>query len=74
MIAGLYSDKSVSRAQGFYVFRYQYGQENKMHVLPFDESLLSEINGKEVSTVRGLADFNVKKIALRQDGGAVLVA
>ena len=74
VIAGLYSDRSVSRAQGFYIFQYQYGKENKMHVLPFDDSLLSEIHGKEVSTVRGLADFNVKKIALRQDGGAVLIA
>ncbi|HUR31018.1 MAG TPA: hypothetical protein VMZ69_06270 [Saprospiraceae bacterium] len=74
IITGLYSDRNVSRAEGFYLFQYQPGATHVMHMLPFDESLLAEVHGKDVSTSRGLTDFNVKKVALRQDGGAVLIA
>ena len=45
-----------------------------MNILPFDEALLAEVHGKDVTTSRGLSDFNVQKVALRQDGGAVLIA
>lgn len=74
VITGLYSDRNVVRAQGFYFFRYKPGHPHKMNVLPFDESILAEVHGKDVSSVRGLTDFNVKKVALREDGGAVLIA
>jgi hypothetical protein len=74
IITGLYSDRSVSRAQGFYVFNYEPRGDNTMHILPFDEALLAEVTGKDVAAVRGLTDFNVQKVALRQDGGAVLIA
>lgn len=74
VITGLYSDRSTSRAQGFYFFQYTPGTTSKMHVLPFDESLLAEVHGKEVTTSRGLSDFNVQKVALRADGGALIIA
>jgi hypothetical protein len=74
VITGLYSDRNATRAQGFYFFRYKPGEINKMHILPFDETVLAEVHGKEVTASRGLSDFNVKKVALRQDGGAVLIA
>ncbi|MEP6647825.1 MAG: hypothetical protein ABJC12_12120, partial [Saprospiraceae bacterium] len=59
VITGLYSDHNVSRAQGFYFVRYQPGINQNVHLLPFDESLLSEVNGKDVAISRGLSDFNV---------------
>ena len=74
VITGLYSDRNVARAQGFYFYKYRPEEVNKLHILPFDESLLAEVHGKDVTPARGLTDFNVKKIALRQDGGAVLIA
>ncbi len=74
VITGLYSDRNVSRAQGFYFVRYQPGLDHTMHLLPFDESLLAEVNGRDVAVSRGLTDFNVQKVALRQDGGAVVIA
>ncbi len=74
IITGLYSDHNVSRAQGFYFLRYQPGMGNVVHLLPFDESLLSEVSGKDVAVSKGLSDFNVQKVALRQDGGAVIIA
>ena len=73
-ITGLYSDRSIARAQGFYFAKYQQGNTRDLHFLPFDENLLSEVSGKEVTNVRGLTDFNVQKLALRQDGGAVIIA
>jgi hypothetical protein len=74
IITGLYSDRNISRAEGFYFLNYSPGVPPGIHVLPFDESLLAEVQGKESSTVKGLADFNVQKVALRQDGGAVIIA
>ncbi|MEO6130534.1 MAG: hypothetical protein ABIQ02_01710 [Saprospiraceae bacterium] len=74
VITGLYSDHNVSRAQGFYFVRYKPGIDRTVHLLPFDESLLSEVNGKDVAISRGLSDFNVQKVALREDGGAVVIA
>lgn len=74
IISGLYSDRSLSKAQGFYYFTYYPDGERSLSILPFDESLLSEVHGKDVNSTRGLTDFNVQKIALRKDGGAVIIA
>jgi len=73
VITGLYSDHNTSRALGFYFITYQ-PDNFTMNLLPFDESLLADVNGKEVSTTKGLSDFNVRKVALQQDGGAVIIA
>jgi hypothetical protein len=45
-----------------------------VHLLPFDESLLAEVHGRDVAVARGLSDFNVRQVALRQDGGGVIIA
>jgi hypothetical protein len=74
VITGLYSDRNTSRALGFYFVRYQPLLPYTVHLLPFDESLLAEVHGREVSTSRGLSDFNVQQVALTRDGGAVLIA
>lgn len=74
ILTGLYSDRNIARAQGFYYVKYEQGDIHDLHFLPFDETLLAEVHGKEITNVRGLADFNVQKIALRQDGGAVIIA
>lgn len=74
ILTGLYSDRNITRAQGFYFIKYQPGLEHRINYLPFDEALLAEVHGKEINNIRGLADFNVQKVALRQDGGAVIIA
>ena len=74
IISGLYSDRSLSRAQGFYLVKYIPGTDPSLYLLPFDESLLAEVHGKDNANLRGLSDFNVQEIALRQDGGAVIIA
>lgn len=74
VISGLYSDRNISRAEGFYFIKYRSGDAPELHFLSFDQSLLAEVQGKETTNTRGLSDFNVQKIALRQDGGAVIIA
>lgn len=74
VLTGLYSERFSTRAQGFYFLPYQPEQKAELHLLPFDESLLAEVHGREVSTSRGLSDFNVRQVALRQDGGVVIIA
>jgi hypothetical protein len=74
VITGLYSDRNSTRALGFYYIRYQPGLKYQVNLLPFDESLLAEVHGRDVAATRGLSDFNVQQVALRQDGGAVIIA
>jgi hypothetical protein len=74
VIAGLYSERNTGRAQGFYFTRFRPHQLPETHLLSFDESLLAEVHGREVSSNRGLSDFNVQEIALRRDGGAIIIA
>jgi hypothetical protein len=73
VVTGMYSDKNTTRAQGFYYLTFQ-ADNFSVHLLPFDETLLADVNGKEVSQTKGLSDFNVRKVALQQDGGAVIIA
>jgi hypothetical protein len=74
-LAGLYSEKSITRSQGLYMFTMGLHDKNvDLHLIPFHPALLEEIHGKEVSTKKGLSDFRVKEIIFRQDGGALLIA
>lgn len=74
VVTGQVGDRNTARAKGFYFLRYQYEGLREMNILAFDEELLSEINGREVSVSRGLSDFAVQEVALRQDGGVVIIA
>lgn len=74
VVTGLYGDRNSTRANGFYFIRYRTGSDPEVHMLPFDESLLTEVNGRNVDVSRGLSDFTVQRVALRQDGGAVVIA
>lgn len=74
VISGLCGDRNTSRAKGFYFIRYFEDGHHELSYLPFDDSLLTEVNGRGVSVSRGLSDFTVQRVALRQDGGAVIIA
>jgi hypothetical protein len=74
VVTGLVGERNTSRAKGFYFIRYRQGILQQLNLLAFDEALLSEINGREVSVSRGLSDFMVQDVALRQDGGIVIIA
>src|SRR5690606_36310418 len=74
VIAGMYSERNTGRAQGFFFLRYHPGLPAEISTLPFDEALLAEVYGKDVALSRGLTDFRIRQIALRQDGGGVVIA
>ena len=74
VVTGLAGERNTARAKGFYFLRYRKGVIQQLTMLPFDESLLSEVSGRDVSASRGLSDFTVQQVALRQDGGVVIIA
>jgi hypothetical protein len=74
VITGLYGARNSARATGFYFIAYENNKKPLLSLLPFDEELLTEINGRGGSAQKGLSDFQVREVALRQDGGVVIIA
>lgn len=74
VVTGLCGERNTSRAKGFYFVRYHDDMRAELSLLQFDESLLTEVNGRGVAVSKGLSDFTVQRVALRQDGGAVIIA
>ncbi len=74
VITGLYGTSSSAKAMGFYFFKIFNNQKPLVSYLPFEEDLLTEINGRGSSSQKGLADFTVQEVALREDGGVVIIA
>ena len=74
VVTGFYSDRSAGRALGFYFLRYHPGESYVVQHLPLDDDLVSEVHGREVPASKGISDFTVQQVALRQDGGAVIIA
>ena len=74
VVTGLCGERNTSRAKGFYFVRYHDDMRAEMSLLQFDESLLTEVNGRGVAVSKGLSDFTVQRVALRQDGGVVIIA
>ena len=74
VVTGLCGERNTSRAKGFYFVRYHDDTHAEMSLLQFDESLLTEVNGRGVAVSKGLSDFTVQRVALRQDGGVVIIA
>ncbi len=74
VITGLYGERNTPKANGLYFIKYYQAESAALHYLPFDEKLLTDVNGRGGSSTKGLSDFKVQKVALRQDGGVVIVA
>ena len=74
-MAGLYSEKSMGKSLGLYLFTMGlHDKDAALHLIPFEQGMLEEIHGKEVAASKGLSDFLVKDIIFRQDGGMLLIA
>jgi hypothetical protein len=74
VITGLYGAKNSNKALGFYYINYNDYQSTLASFLQFDQEILTEINGRGGSNQRGLSDFQVQDVALRKDGGVVIIA
>ncbi|MCB0601888.1 MAG: hypothetical protein KDC28_11690 [Saprospiraceae bacterium] len=72
--AGLYSERSFDRSQGFFSMRYCLSDDAiYMQFHPFTEDILVDIYGKTVEERRGVDEVEVQDILLREDGGMILI-
>ena len=73
--AGLYSERNRARAPGYFYLRIDpinpAAPDLQFHEL--DEEYVSNIMGKVNDGSKGLAECVIQDIALRQDGGAVII-
>lgn len=74
VLTGMYADRNLSRAQGFFFGRLFPDRLPLISLLPLTPDLLRDLYGREVPQEKGLADFTIEEVALREDGGAVIVA
>ena len=73
--AGLYSDKNIAKANGFFYLRLpEHNGDNKvLNFHEFEDEFVSSFTGKEVDDNKGINEVAVEDIVLRRDGGLLLV-
>lgn len=76
-LGGLYSEKTNGRANGYFFTRFSPDDVSKANIYfePFDDVFVATYLGKKEvdSENNGITDSEVQLLALRQDGGAVLL-
>ncbi|MBL7828273.1 MAG: hypothetical protein JNJ57_16700 [Saprospiraceae bacterium] len=73
---GLWGEKNKDRTNGCFFASMPFvpGAATAVHYESFDEKFLSILRQKDVEEgARGVSDSEIKTLALRQDGGAVMV-
>ena len=74
-ISGLYNERAIGRSKGMYMTTVNMrDMKVQLRTVLFSEEFLQNIYGKEVSANRGLTNFTIQDVALRHDGGALLIA
>ena len=73
--AGLYSNAGFSRIHGYYTLHFYGGNisEYTFSQQPFERELLEDVYGKSVSVKKGLTELEITDIALRKDGGFLII-
>ncbi|MCB0547150.1 MAG: hypothetical protein KDD19_06140 [Phaeodactylibacter sp.] len=73
--AGLYSDKNLGRADGYFYLSIppQKPEEYKLTLHEFDEEFVSALLGKDGDKAKGLAEASIQEVVLRLDGGVLLI-
>jgi hypothetical protein len=75
VLAGLFNERAAGKSKGIYVASVEMQDMHmQMRAVVFDEGLLQNIYGKEVSSNRGVTNFSVQDVVLREDGGAIVIA
>lgn len=73
---GLYTDKNLIKAEGFYFIKVALNDmtNHQLSQTPFDEETVAEIYGAgSKKKKKGINDISVQKIILRQDGGVLAI-
>jgi hypothetical protein len=75
VLGGLFSERMSGKSRGIYIVTMDLEPKQvQLRTAQFNEEVLQNVYGKEVSTNRGVSNFAIEDIVLRQDGGAVLIA
>ena len=71
---GLYSEKNLSKSNGYFFLRFSpSGSDGAiLNMEPFSDEFLSNLLQKEIKNNKGLADVEVREVVLRRDGGVLL--
>ena len=73
--AGMYSLKNTAKADGmFYAILNPGSSGPEVYLHSFKEEIVEDVHGKDVDPEKGLTNFMVSDIVLRQDGGAIIIA
>ena len=72
---GLYSDKNKARTQGYYLLKIPNGQPDnqQLNFYEFEEAFMEELVEKKSKTTKGLFDIEVQDLAIRRDGGVLII-
>ncbi len=73
--AGLYSDKNLGRADGYFFLTIppQNHEQYQLTLQEFDEEFISTLVGKDGDKAKGLAEASIQEAVLRLDGGILLI-
>src|SRR5690606_23786099 len=75
VMAGLFNEKPAGKSRGLYLATVGMADGDvRLRTVLFDEDILQNVYGKEVSSSKGVTNFSVQDIVPRQDGGALVIA
>lgn len=72
---GLYSEKNKARTQGYYYLQIPYGEPSayQLYFHEFEEEFMEELVENKSKVTKGLFDIEVQDLAIRRDGGILLI-
>lgn len=72
---GLYSEKNKARTQGYYYLQIPYGEPSayQLYFHEFEEAFMEELVENKSKVTKGLFDIEVQDLAIRRDGGILLI-
>ncbi|MCB0613036.1 MAG: hypothetical protein KDC75_07005 [Phaeodactylibacter sp.] len=73
--AGLYSDKNLGRADGYFYLTIppEDHEQYQLTLKEFDEEFVGALLGKESDKTKGVAEVSIQEVVLRLDGGVLLI-
>ena len=71
---GLYSEKNLARANGFFYLNQPADQSDYLlRFEEFDKEFVGNLAGKEIDKNKGIVEVTVQDIVLRRDGGILMI-
>lgn len=73
--AGLYSDKNIANADGYFYMNVNPDdpEEYLLTFTPFEDAFVANLIGKDIKKNKGISEIVVQEIVLRRDGGLLLI-